>query len=201
RAVDAGEAAPLVTGPARRPVVAVGADPVHVLIAGVEGRGRAAVVEGGGVGAPDPLHVGGALGGEDVVDVAPGGDVEGRVAGVVGLAAPVHLPHPADHDLAGQGLDGLGPVLDQVVLQAEVDAQVERPVPRDQRNAPGLEVGALPGGGELLLPGVEVVVDGQAPAEVALPVFDGRHLGVGAAAGALHVGAEQRAGGPGRWAA
>src|SRR5436305_880907 len=68
--------------PLRPPVVAVEAEPVDVVVAGVER------VEPAGVRTPNEAGVCGALGAEDAHDVAPGTDVVGGgVAAVAGTLA------------------------------------------------------------------------------------------------------------------
>src|SRR5262249_25419688 len=97
--VDALPPVPFVRG---TPVETRHRDPVDVAVARVEPADVAtlALKAGEGVDRPDPAHVRGTCLGEEVVDVAPGGD-EGLRGVSVGLDRPripvsVHLVHEAN---------------------------------------------------------------------------------------------------------
>ena len=145
------ERAPLVAPPARIPVVAVGADPVDVGVAGIELL-RLAGGEAPGVGAPDPRDVLDAGPVEDAVDALPGGDELGRRAGDVLVAGAVHLPEPLEEDGGAERFHVGGPLLDQPVVTAGVDGRGRRLGPRHERDAAVFDVPLLPPAGEGILP-------------------------------------------------
>jgi hypothetical protein len=187
---DLAEAAPCGAAGAAAGVEAVGRDPVHVPVAGPVAV-DAAPCPGEGVGTRRPHPgAGDPLGGEQVVDVPPGGHERRPVAARPPAAGAVHVAGVAEQHRPAEGTNLAGQRAEVLVVEAGGHLAGPGPAEGDQR---GPALGQVPGGqaAEAVAPGHEAVADGQLAPERRLELDGGGLLGGGLPGVALDPGAQQ----------